>query len=98
MAEPSNEYEWTIHSINIHGVFFERWCARTISQTEKWNVKATNYPVAYPPSRISQDGKESNLDILAQSQNPTSVLTLGQQSHFRCSLSSGFGHSSIGSF
>lgn len=29
---PSTDHEWIIHSINIHGVFFERWCQKTISE------------------------------------------------------------------
>jgi hypothetical protein len=48
-----------VHSLNIHGTFFERWCTRTIEGGLGWNIRSTGYPVQH-------DGKESCLDILAE--------------------------------
>ena len=58
--------DWTIHALNIHGVFFERRCAASVAETAKWKVLATNYPVEYPPPNGPWRGKESNLDIWAR--------------------------------
>src|SRR5882724_9808553 len=55
---PQTEHDWTIHSINIQGVFFERWCQAIINSTEDWRVTTTNYPVAV-------GGHQSALDIRA---------------------------------
>ncbi len=55
----NTEKEWTIHSLNIHGTFFERWCQGRIATTEPWKVVTTNYPVAV-------NGHESALDIWAE--------------------------------
>ncbi len=41
--QPHSDEEWTIHSLNIHGTFFERWCQRVIAETPPWQVKSTNY-------------------------------------------------------
>ena len=32
-----NHRNWTIYSINIHGIFFERWCREAISDTKGWS-------------------------------------------------------------
>ena len=56
---PQSEQDWTIHSLNIHGIFFERWCQQVInSQRDCWTVTTTNYPVQVA-------GHQSNLDIRA---------------------------------
>jgi len=62
---PNTEQEWTIHSINIHGIFFERWCQKVIEQTKIWTLDSVNYPVEFPPSNGPFRGKESTLDIRA---------------------------------
>ena len=49
-SEPSTDEEWTIHAINIHGLFFERWCQDIISKSNTWRVRYVNYPVEFPPS------------------------------------------------
>lgn len=61
--------EWTIHALNIHGVFFERSCSTLISGTNGWRVLATNYPVEFPPPNGPWRGKESSLDIWARRDN-----------------------------
>ena len=43
------EHDWTVHSINIHGFFFERWCQQAVSEAEGWTLNAVNYPVEFPP-------------------------------------------------
>src|SRR4051794_19913157 len=75
-SQPATEDEWIIHSINIHGVFFERWCQKKISATFPWRVKSTNYPVEYPPPNGPLRGKESALDIRAEIQLGDLLLTL----------------------
>lgn len=61
--------EWTIHALNIHGVFFERRCANAVTETPSWKVLSTNYPVEYPPPNGPWRGKESSLDIWARRDN-----------------------------
>jgi hypothetical protein len=39
---PQTDEEWTIHSLNVHGLFFERWCQQQIAQAKGWKVVATN--------------------------------------------------------
>jgi hypothetical protein len=60
--DPVTDHDWMVHSINIHGVFFERWCQTVISNTHGWSVKTTNYPVSFP----LVGGQESALDIYAE--------------------------------
>jgi hypothetical protein len=62
---PKTEREWTIHSINIHGILFERWCQRVVSEAPGWRLDSTNYPVEFPPRSGPIQGKESTLDIRA---------------------------------
>lgn len=64
-ANPKTQEEWTLHSINIHGVFFERLCRDIISNSNGWNVISTNYPVEFPSANGASRGKESALDIRA---------------------------------
>ena len=66
---PKTQDEWTIHALNIHGVFFERSCSSLISETNGWRVLATNYPVEFPPPNGPWRGKESSLDIWARRDN-----------------------------
>jgi hypothetical protein len=63
--EPTSQEEWTVHALNIHGVFFERKCAEIVASITNWNVVSTNYPVEYPPPNGPWRGKESSLDIRA---------------------------------
>ena len=66
---PSTDHDWTIHSLNIHGTFFERWCANEIKRHPYWRLRDTQYPVAF--SRVTGPlqraaGHESTLDIRAE--------------------------------
>ena len=68
--------EWTIHSINIQGTFFERACRRIIANAQGWQVVSTNYPVEYPPPNGPWRGTESKLDIQAEYKTQENKLTL----------------------
>jgi len=57
-ADPQTEDNWTVHALNIHGEFFERWCAQIIREANPWRLVTTNYPV-------SVDAHQSTLDIRA---------------------------------
>jgi hypothetical protein len=63
-----------VYSINIHGVFFERWCEDLIRSTGL-KVVSTNYPVEFPPSNAVSRGKESALDIRAELRKDNLVFT-----------------------
>jgi hypothetical protein len=69
MASPTTNDEWTLHSLNIHGIFFERWCRKVIDDSGYWRLIAANEPVEYPPPRDSVRGKESSLDLHAARSN-----------------------------
>ena len=72
---PETQNDWTIHALNIHGVFFERRCASVVAETPGWKVLSTNYPVEYPPPNGLLRGKESSLDIWARrDSDPSSVV------------------------
>ena len=58
---PQSEHDWTIHSLNIHGIFFERWCQQVLDNQRDWKVTTTTYPVQVA-------GHQSNLDIRADLQ------------------------------
>lgn len=73
---PVTEHDWTIHSINIHGLFFERWCENVVANAPGWKVKSTNYPVEYPPPNGPWRGKESALDIRAEFRHGEDILSL----------------------
>lgn len=60
---PSTDAEWTIHSLNIHGIFFERWCAHIAATSSRWKTVSTNVPVEFPPPNGPIRGKESALDL-----------------------------------
>ena len=62
---PQTQHDWTVHSINIHGIFFERWCQHVVTEADGWNLDAVNYPVEFPPPNGPWRGKESTLDIRA---------------------------------
>ena len=70
----STQDEWTIHALNVHGVFFERRCVTLVGDTAGWKVLATNYPVEYPPSNGPLRGKESALDIWARRNSDPSLV------------------------
>ena len=73
--EPASEQDWTIHSINIQGVFFERWCQSLVTKSS-WNLKSVNYPVEFPPPNGPIRGKESTLDIRAELRRGDTLLTM----------------------
>lgn len=66
---PITDHDWTVHSLNIHGTFFERWCEHAISGVNNWKVRATQYPVSFAPlsgAMLAVGGRESTLDIRAE--------------------------------
>jgi hypothetical protein len=69
---PTTDEEWSIHSLNIHGSFFERWCQQIVSESGIWGVSRTNVPVAFP----LDGGKESELDVQAELSYPGRHTTL----------------------
>ena len=73
---PESEHDWTVHSINIHGIFFERFCQKVIDKNALWELKAINYPVEFPPARGPIRGRESTLDIRACRELDGGILTL----------------------
>jgi hypothetical protein len=74
--EPRTEHEWIIHSINIHGAFFERWCQQVINDNPDWQVVLSNYPVEFPSSNSNREPKESALDIRADLRRDDHLLSL----------------------
>lgn len=71
----NSDSDWTIHSLNIQGTFFERWCQETVKKSH-WNVISTNYPVEFPPHNGPFMGEQSALDVYAQLAKKTILLTL----------------------
>jgi hypothetical protein len=65
MDKPQSDEEWIIHSLNIHGLFFERWCQSVIVRTGGFDLVASNKPVEFPPAGHAATTKESSLDIQA---------------------------------
>ena len=64
---PKTDAEWTIRALNIHGLFFERWCQDVVRRTGRWQVKSTNYPVEFPPAKAQPRSRESSaVDIWAE--------------------------------
>jgi hypothetical protein len=49
-----------VHSINIHGAFFESWCRQAVKRSGL-TLTYYNYPVTWPPT----NGQESSLDVRA---------------------------------
>ncbi|OGG31526.1 hypothetical protein A3A63_01080 [Candidatus Gottesmanbacteria bacterium RIFCSPLOWO2_01_FULL_46_9] len=72
---PSSDLDWTIHSLNIQGTFFERWCQEEVKKSH-WNIVSTNYPVEFPKHNGPLTGEQSSLDIYAQLAKETILLTL----------------------
>jgi len=62
---PQTQHDWTVHSINIHRIVFERWCQSVVADTQGWSLDAVNYPVEFPPPNGLWRGQESTLDIRA---------------------------------
>lgn len=73
---PTSDEEWSIHALNIHGTFFERWTEKLINTTASWKVQSTQYPVEFPPPNGPWRGKESVLDIRAEHKKEERLLTL----------------------
>ena len=65
-ANPENDEQWSIHALNIQGIFFQRWCTSTLLSVRPWELVATEYPVEFPLSNGLVQGKESRLDIWAR--------------------------------
>jgi hypothetical protein len=63
---PQTEHDWTIRALNIHGAFFERWCASTAVSAEGWSVLDTRVPVEYPSTSPRARAAESEIDVVAQ--------------------------------
>src|SRR6266513_852053 len=63
---PTTHDEWTLHSINIHGVFFERLCQNVVAKNQYWKLISTNYSVEFPPPSGPIRGTESSADIVAR--------------------------------
>src|SRR6266571_2337365 len=59
MPEPKTNDEWTIHALNVHGAFFERWCRQLVTKTPRWVVRYANKPVGWEYQH------ESSLDVRA---------------------------------
>jgi hypothetical protein len=78
--EPKTDHDWTIHSLNIHGLFFQRKCEEMIRNQRGWKVELTEYPVEYPPYGTGPSGSsrtaESALDIYAEHNLDNDRLTL----------------------
>lgn len=75
-STPTTDEDWIIHSINIHGVFFERLCQTIINGSGSWRVTKTNYPVEFPPPHRSIRGQESALDIAAEHRSHRAEVVL----------------------
>lgn len=75
MVNPQTDNEWTIHSINIHGVFFEHWCEDLFRSVPELKVVSTNYPVEFPPPNGPFRGKESALDIRVELRDGSKIVT-----------------------
>jgi len=73
---PTTDDEWTIHSINIHGYFFEKFCENVIANKPIWKVLQTNLPVAHNQTASNSRPRESKLDILAEYWVDTSKIKL----------------------
>jgi hypothetical protein len=75
-SSPRTQHDWTVHSINIHGIFFERWCQQKVIEAPGWTLDSVNYPVEFPPANGPLRGKESALDIRASRMMDDVRLTL----------------------
>ncbi len=68
------EHEWLVRALNIHGIFFERWCALSLHETGRWRVRSSNYTVKYPTAP-ELPGKETEVDIWAEYRRGQTLLT-----------------------
>ncbi len=75
IISPLSDSDWTVHSLNIQGTFFERWCQETVKKSN-WKILSTNYPVEFPPHNGPLIGEQSSLDVYAQLTKSTILLTL----------------------
>src|SRR5438128_348890 len=66
---PQTDHEWTIHAVNIQGVFFEKWCQHVMEKNSHWNLRHTNYPLQWRDA-------EGELDLRAELQIGERLLTL----------------------
>ncbi len=73
---PATDHDWTIHSMNIHGAFFERWCQHIMGQSKVWHVQHINFPVMFPPIKSPYPSHQSALDIAAEYSSPRSNVSL----------------------
>jgi hypothetical protein len=76
ITTPTTQDEWTLHSINIHGIFFERLCQNVVDKSRDWKLISTNYPVEFPPPNGPIRGKESSADIVASRRYGDLSITL----------------------
>lgn len=76
MTKPTTDTDWTIHSINIHGEYFEEWCQETIRSTGGWGVDMIEYPVEFPSPYSKRVPKEGALDMRANFQNNNNQYSL----------------------
>jgi len=72
-----NDNDWTIRSLNIHGIFFQKLIASHINKSRHAKLISAEYPVEFPSGNRSNRGQESRLDIRARMQSnvnpPTSI-------------------------
>lgn len=73
---PRTQDEWTLHSINIHGIFFERLCQSIVEKSQHWQLISTNHPVEFPPPNGPIRGRESSADIVASRRYSDLGITL----------------------
>jgi len=66
MTDNRSLSDWIVHSINIHGAFFEAWCRDVVSRAPGWSVTHYNYPVEWPRFKDGQRGQESSADLIAE--------------------------------
>lgn len=66
---PQSDRDWTVHSLNIHGTFFERWCQHIVRASPPWSLTTTNFPVEV-------QGHHSALDIRADHDSSMAKLIL----------------------
>lgn len=71
---PISQEDWTVHALNIHGVFFEHRCADIVRSVPDWSLVSTDYPVEYPPPNGPWRGRESSLDIRARKSLPNNEV------------------------
>ena len=62
---PNTDAEWTIHSLNIQGIFFQKLIASIIEKHKGVRLADYEYPVEFPKNSQWRKGKESRLDVWA---------------------------------